>query len=98
MSTPRGSTVVPDDLGFDLDEIRARYRAERDRRLRPEGNAQYRRADGEFGTYADDPHADREFIREPLHDRVEVVLIGAGFGGLLSGARLRQAGIVVVAE
>jgi cation diffusion facilitator CzcD-associated flavoprotein CzcO len=90
MSTPRSSTAVPDDLGFDPDELRARYRAERDRRLRPDGNAQYRRADGEF---AEDPHADQAFAREPLHDRVEVVLVGAGFGGLLSGARLRQAGV-----
>ncbi|MEO6084683.1 MAG: NAD(P)/FAD-dependent oxidoreductase [Umezawaea sp.] len=93
MSTPRSSTVVPDDLGFDPEELRARYRVERDRRLRPDGNAQYRRVDGEFGTFADDPHADQGFTREPLTDRVEVVLIGAGFGGLLSGARLRQAGV-----
>ncbi|GDY50933.1 monooxygenase [Streptomyces violaceusniger] len=33
------------------------------------------------------------FTREPLNDRVEVLIIGGGFGGLLAGARLRQAGV-----
>ncbi|MGM1063025.1 flavin-containing monooxygenase [Saccharothrix sp. Mg75] len=81
------------DPGFDIEALRAKYRAERDRRVRPDGNAQYRRVEGEFGYYADDPHADPDLTREPLHDRVEVLLVGAGFGGLLTGARLRQAGV-----
>ncbi|MFE4537644.1 flavin-containing monooxygenase [Streptomyces scopuliridis] len=79
--------------GFDPEALRARYRAERDRRIRPEGNKQYQRVDGEFGYYADDPYADRTADRDPLHDRVEVLVIGGGFGGLLAGARLRQAGV-----
>ncbi|MCS7475228.1 flavin-containing monooxygenase [Umezawaea endophytica] len=92
MSTPRTSGV-PDDLGFDPDALRAKYRTERDRRIHPEGNAQYRRVLGEFSSYADDPYVEHEPTREPLTDRVEVVLVGGGFGGLLSGARLRQAGV-----
>jgi cation diffusion facilitator CzcD-associated flavoprotein CzcO len=75
------------------DELRARYRRERDRRIRPDGRAQYRGAAGEFGCYAADPYADPAFTREPLHDRVEAVILGGGFGGLLAGARLRQAGV-----
>lgn len=74
-----------------LAEIRAKYRMERDRRIRPEGAAQYRRAAGEFGYYATDPYTPRS-SRPPVRDRVEVLIVGAGFGGLLSGARLRQAG------
>jgi cation diffusion facilitator CzcD-associated flavoprotein CzcO len=31
--------------------------------------------------------------REPLKDRVEVLVIGAGFGGLLAATRLRQEGV-----
>jgi cation diffusion facilitator CzcD-associated flavoprotein CzcO len=87
------SDAVPEDLGFDPDELRAKYRAERDRRLRPDGATQYRDAAGEFGYYAADPHADPGFTREPLHDEVDVVVIGGGLGGLLAGARLRQAGV-----
>ncbi|NEE04567.1 flavin-containing monooxygenase [Phytoactinopolyspora halotolerans] len=79
-------------LGFDPDELREKYRRERDRRLRPDGNTQYRRAAGEFGYYAKDPYTPR-VEREPLTDRVEVLVVGGGFGGLLTGARLREAGV-----
>ncbi|MFF3714110.1 flavin-containing monooxygenase [Streptomyces phaeochromogenes] len=97
-NTPHTPSAAPDfdpeELGFDPKALRARYRAERDRRIRPDGNAQYHRVAGEFGYYADDPYvAEPEFTREPLTDRVEVVVVGGGFGGLLAGARLRQAGV-----
>ncbi|QFU92659.1 NAD(P)/FAD-dependent oxidoreductase [Amycolatopsis sp. YIM 10] len=84
---------TPQDLGFDPDELRARYRAERDRRIRPDGNAQYRRPEGEFSSYGADPHADPDYRREPLTDRMDAIVVGGGFGGLLAGARLRQAGL-----
>ncbi|MEU1790385.1 NAD(P)/FAD-dependent oxidoreductase [Streptomyces sparsogenes] len=97
MSTPHASPgpvpVDPQELGFDPAELRARYRAERDRRIRPDGSAQYRPATGEFGSFDTDPYADPAYPREPLHDRVEVLIIGGGFGGLLAGARLRQQGV-----
>ena len=35
----------------------------------------------------------RDFTREPLSDEVDVAIIGAGFGGLLTGARLRELGV-----
>ncbi|GIF03429.1 flavin-containing monooxygenase [Actinoplanes siamensis] len=75
-----------------LGALRAKYQAERDRRIRPEGNAQYRRAAGEFSSYAKDPYTGWA-ERDTVHDRVEAVVIGGGFGGLVSGARLRQAGV-----
>lgn len=90
---PLDLSLDPARLGFDPDGLRAKYRAERDRRVRSDGRGQYRRIEGEFGYYADDPHADPELSREPLTDRVEVLVVGGGFGGLLAGARLRQAGV-----
>ncbi|MFD6100369.1 flavin-containing monooxygenase [Nocardiopsis flavescens] len=78
--------------GIDLDALRARYARERDRRIRPDGAAQYRPASGEFGYYAHDPYTPRR-EREPLTDTVEVIVVGGGFGGLATGARLRQAGV-----
>ncbi|MDX2824758.1 NAD(P)/FAD-dependent oxidoreductase [Streptomyces ipomoeae] len=97
MSTPHTpsttTALAPEELGFDPEALRARYRAERDRRVRPDGNRQYQRLADGFGHYDDDPYADSEFTREPLHDRVEAVVVGGGFGGLLAGARLRQAGL-----
>lgn len=81
------------ELGFDPEELRVKYRAERDHRLRSDGNAQYIAPTGDFGYYVEDPHADPEFTRPPLTDEVDAVVIGGGFGGLLAGARLRQAGL-----
>jgi cation diffusion facilitator CzcD-associated flavoprotein CzcO len=81
------------ELGFDPDELRAKYRAERDRRLRPDGAVQYIAPTGDFGYYVDDPYADPGVTREPLTDEVDALVIGGGFGGLVAGARLRQAGI-----
>ncbi|MFD9293233.1 flavin-containing monooxygenase [Streptomyces sp. NPDC060030] len=95
--TPAGPGPVPGagpgELHFDPEELRRKYRAERDRRIRPDGSAQYRRTAGEFGYYDADPHADPDFSREPLLDAVDVVVVGGGFGGLLAAARLRQAGV-----
>ena len=48
---------------------------------------------GDFSRYIDDPYVDPGFTREPLTDAVEVVIIGGGFGGLLAGARLHEAGV-----
>jgi cyclohexanone monooxygenase len=80
------------DIDFDPDGLRARYRHERDKRLRPDGNEQYVEITDRFAHFADDPWAARSFTREPLTDHVDVLIVGAGFGGLLAGARLRDAG------
>lgn len=77
----------------ELDEIRRRYRSERDKRLRADGPDQYIQVKGSFAHYMDDPWADAEFTREPLHDEVEVLVVGGGLGGLVAGARLRQQGL-----
>ena len=78
-------------LGFDPAELRAKYRSERDKRLREDGNAQYQEVADEFASYTDDPYS--EWVeRDPLNDEVQVAIIGGGFGGLLMGGRLREAG------
>ncbi|NJP68286.1 FAD-dependent oxidoreductase [Streptomyces spiramenti] len=86
------ATTAAAEPEFDPEALRARYRAERDRRVRPDGNRQYARLTGDFGYWAEDPYASGEDSREPLHDAVEVAVVGGGFGGLLAAARLRAAG------
>jgi cyclohexanone monooxygenase len=81
------------DLGFDPDALKAKYLAERDRRLRADANEQYVEIKGRFAHYLEDPYVEPGFTRAPLTDEVEVVVIGGGFGGLLAGARLREAGV-----
>ena len=81
------------DLGFDPDALRDKYRQERSKRVRRDGNEQYVEVVGQFAHMVDDPYVEPGFEREPLTDDVDVVVIGGGFGGLLAGARLREAGV-----
>jgi cation diffusion facilitator CzcD-associated flavoprotein CzcO len=78
---------------LDVDALRRKYAEERARRIRPDGIAQYVEIAGEFAQFAEDHWADDAFTREPLTDEVDVVIVGAGFGGLLTGARLRELGV-----
>jgi cyclohexanone monooxygenase len=87
------AATAAEELGFDPEQLHAKYRAERDKRLRSDANDQYVEIAGQFAHYLDDPYVEPGFTRAPLTDEVEVAVIGGGFGGLLVGARLRQAGI-----
>ena len=78
---------------IDVEGLRERYRVERDRRRRADGNAQYVEAEGEFAHYLDDPYAVPAFTRAPVLEAVEVLIVGGGFGGLLTAARLVEAGV-----
>ena len=84
------------ELGFDPDALREKYRLERDRRVRVDGNDQYIEVKGDFANYIDDPYVAKPVAREPLTDLVDVLIVGGGFGGLLSAARLADAGVVDV--
>jgi cyclohexanone monooxygenase len=81
------------ELGFDPDSLREKYRAERDKRLRADGNEQYQEVVGDFSRYVDDPYVEPGYTRAPVSDEIDVAVIGGGFGGLLAAARLREAGI-----
>ena len=76
----------------DLDAIHERYAEERDKRIRPDGNEQYIEPTGQYAHFLDDPHTEVA-ERAPLFDEVTVAFIGGGFAGLLTGAKLKQAGI-----
>ena len=77
---------------IDRKALRERYRAERDKRLRPDGSDQYVEVTGVFAHYVDDPYTEPR-PREPLTDEVTVAFIGGGFAGLLTGAKLKEAGV-----
>ncbi|MEY4633791.1 MAG: hypothetical protein RLZ18_1163 [Actinomycetota bacterium] len=79
-------------IDFDADELRDRYRSERDKRLRADANEQYQEIAGEFAHYLDDPYV-QPLQREAVVEEVEVGIVGGGFGGMLIAARLREQGI-----
>ncbi len=77
---------------IDHEALREKYRAERDKRIRPDGNEQYLQPTGKFANLLDDPYTPR-VEREPRTDEVTFAFIGGGFSGLTCGARMVQAGI-----
>jgi cation diffusion facilitator CzcD-associated flavoprotein CzcO len=94
MADDKPEITGADDLGFDPNALREKYRAERDRRVRADGNEQYIDI-SRFAHYLDDPYIER-VERAPVTDEVEVVVVGGGFGGQLAAARLKEAGITDV--
>jgi cation diffusion facilitator CzcD-associated flavoprotein CzcO len=78
---------------FDKETVRAKYLAERDRRL-VEGRSEIRdlQRDAHFSNYRDDPFTPR-IERGPVNDEVDVLIVGGGIAGVLAGANLRKAGI-----
>ena len=89
-----GSQAVGGGLGFDPVALREKYRSERDKRLREDGEDQYLLLTGKLARYAStDPYVSEAIVRDPLTDEVEVVVIGGGFSGMLAAARLSEAGV-----
>ncbi len=90
---PNDADQPADPSALDPDALREKYRIERDKRLRDDGDEQYIETTGAFAHYVEDPYVEPGFTRAPLEDEVDVAVIGAGFGGLIAGARLREAGV-----
>jgi cyclohexanone monooxygenase len=77
---------------IDKQALLAKYVAERDKRLRPDGNAQYLQVKGRLAHYLEDPYT--PFTeREAKTDHVTFAFVGGGFAGLVTGARLVEAGV-----
>ena len=70
-----------------------RYREEHDKRLDPRGTGQYVSVEGQFAEFAADRNAEAPIDRAPVTDLVDVVVVGGGVAGLLTGVELRRAGV-----
>jgi len=90
--------TLPDNSGatvggaLDRAALRRKYREEREKRLRADGNEQYLRLEGRLAHYLEDPYTPFS-PRPPRTDHVTFAFIGGGFAGLVTGARLVEAGI-----
>jgi cyclohexanone monooxygenase len=84
--------VAHRSTALDKEALKRKYAEERAKRLRPDGNDQYLQLKGQLAHYAEDPYT--PFTeRAPVTDHVTVAFIGGGFAGLVTGARLTEAGI-----
>jgi cation diffusion facilitator CzcD-associated flavoprotein CzcO len=83
---------APQSRAVDKEQLRQKYLEERNKRLRPDGNDQYLRVAGQLAHYLDDPYTPVT-PRDPKTDHVTFAFIGGGFAGLVTAARLSEAGI-----
>src|SRR5437764_15415136 len=77
---------------LDIGALKRRYAEERAKRLRPDGNDQYQELKDQLAHYLDDPYTPVT-ERPPKTDHVTAAFIGGGFAGLITGARLKEAGV-----
>jgi len=76
-----------------IEEARRRYREEREKRLRSDGLFQFKELTGDYEAYDRDPYADPDFTRDPIVADTEVVIVGAGFAGMLTAVHLLERGV-----
>jgi cyclohexanone monooxygenase len=83
-------TLPPEPVGavFDAEE-QAKYKAFKEARA---GAADYIEMKGEFSRYLEDVYSADPVPREALKDECDVLVVGAGFAGLLLWHKLRAAG------
>ncbi|MDH3705496.1 MAG: NAD(P)-binding protein, partial [Acidimicrobiia bacterium] len=82
-----------DDASIPLDEARERYRIEREKRLRTDGNAQYKEFTGDLAEFDRDPYVEPGFTRDAIAEDIGAVIVGAGFAGMLCAINLTRHGI-----
>ena len=84
--------TMPAGATFNAEE-QAKYRAFKEARR---GAADYMGMEGEFKKYLDDVYSEPPIPREALTDECEILVVGAGFGGLLLWQKLSEAGFTDV--
>ena len=86
-------TLTPEIGQIDIPALRGKYAREKARRMRREGQAQYLRPTGDVAPdFATDPHKPVA-PREPVSEELDVLVIGAGWGGIKASYYLTREGV-----
>jgi cyclohexanone monooxygenase len=93
LETPIQPAVHPlKEFSVDIEAVTARYKAEREKRLRRDGVDQFKQATGSFSRFKADPDAPT-LHREPARAEIKVLIVGAGMGGLVTAVKLLEQGV-----
>ena len=76
-----------------LERARERYRREREKRIRPDGVAQFQDLSGDWPTSTATPSSTPDLTRDPVDEEVEVLVMGGGFAGMLTPINLKAHGV-----
>ena len=76
-----------------IEELRERYRLEQQKRIRPDGMAQWHELKAEFEAFDRDTFVEPGFTRDPVVEATTVVIVGGGFAGMLTAIDLTKHGI-----
>ena len=86
-------TQNPAGSSLSIEELREKYRIEKEKRLRPDGLAQYAEIKGDFEEFDRDLYVEPGFTRDPIVEETEVLIVGGGFAGMLTAVTLGKQGI-----
>lgn len=83
-------------LGFDPDAVEKKYRQEKEKRTRQDGDRQYIEVEGALQHLKLDVYADKTYKRHQIEASVGALIVGGGYGGVLAAVRLIQRGFTDV--
>lgn len=87
------STGLPSAGEIDIPALKQKYRFERDRRMRKEGQSQYVKPVDDFAdAYEADPYTPVK-PRAAISEDLDIAILGGGWSGIMAGVELRKAGI-----
>ena len=77
----------------EIEAAKARYKAEREKRLREDAQGQYSQLTDDYEAFDHDPWVEPGFTREPIVEETTAIVVGAGFAGMLIAKGLQERGI-----
>ena len=87
------SPGLPSAEEIDIPALKEKYRQERDRRIRKEGQEQYVRPVEDFaGAYEADPYTP-VIPRDPVSEEIDIAVLGGGWSGIAAGVHIRNSGL-----
>lgn len=88
--------LSPEILGFDPEQLAQRYRAEREKRLRNDAESQFVAVTNNASfanTHLENDPYSKSLERDPIRDERDVIIIGGGWVGMMTAARLIESGV-----